>query len=353
MIPHDFVGDRMRRFVEGMDRGQSTQFPECLEDWIGEDKPVRVVDVLVDELDLAGLGFDGIDPEATGRPSYHPSVLLKLYIYGYLNRLQSSRRLEREAGRNVEVMWLTRRLTPDHKTIADFRRDNGLALRKVCARFVELCREMGLLKTTSVAIDGSKFKAINNRDRNFTRAKVERRRGQLEESVARYLSQLDTADRQEPTEALAVKTTRLKEKLVKLKEQMGKLAAYEKQMLASPDEQISLTDPDSRSMATSGRGSGTVGYNVQVAVDTEHHLIVTHEVTNSGSDRGQLANVAKQAKAVLQAETLEAVADRGYFNSSGIGGPRSPRSGSNGLRMCHSASVDRCDSMLPPAERQP
>ena len=308
----------MRRFVEGMDRGQRTLFPECLEDWIGEDNPVRVVDVLVDELDLADLGFGGVDPEATGRPSYHPSVLLKLYIYGYLNRVQSSRRLEREAGRNVEVMWLTRRLAPDHKTIADFRKDNGLALRKVCARFVELCRKMGLLKTTSVAIDGSKFKAVNNRDKNFTRAKVERRRSQLEESVARYLSQLDTADRQEPTEALAAKATRLKEKLVKLKEQMGKLAAYEKQMLASPDQQISLTDPDSRSMATSGRGSGTVGYNVQVAVDTEHHLIVTHEVTNSGSDRAQLANVAKQAKAVLQAETLDAVADRGYFNSPEI-----------------------------------
>jgi len=210
------------------------------------------------------------------------------------------------------------RLAPDHKTIADFRKDNGAAVRKVCARLVELCRDMGLLTTTSVAIDGSKFKAVNNRDKNFTRAKVERRRAQLEESVARYLSQLDTADRQEPTEALGVKVTRLKEKLTKLKEQMGKLAVYEKQMFASPDQQISLTDPDSRSMATSGRGSGVVGYNVQVAVDTEHHLIVTHEVTNCGSDRAQLANIAKQAKAVLKAETLEAVADRGYFSSPKI-----------------------------------
>jgi hypothetical protein len=196
-------------------------------------------------------------------------------------------------------MWLLGRLVPDHKTIADFRKDNGLGLRKVCARFVELCREMGLLATASVAIDGSKFKAVNNRDRNFTRAKVERRRAQLEESVARYLSQLDTADRQEPTEALAAKVTRLKEKLAKVKEQMGKLAVYEKQMLASPDQQISLTDPDSRPMATSGRGSGVVGYNVQVAVDTDHHLIITHEVTNSGSDRAQLANMARQAKNVL------------------------------------------------------
>ncbi len=270
----------MRRFVEEADRGQWTLLPECLDDFIDESNPVRVIDVFVDALDLAEMRFEGVEPAATGRPSYHPSVLLKLYIYGYLNRVQSSRRLEREAGRNVEVMWLLGRLAPDHKTIADFRKENGPALSKVCARFVELCREMGLLATASVAIDGSKFKAVNNRDKNFTRAKVERRRAQLEESVARYLSQLDTADRQEPTEALAAKITRLTEKLTKLKEEMGKLAVYEKQMLASPDQQISLTDPDSRSMATSGRGSGVVGYNVQVVVDTEHHLIVAHEVTN-------------------------------------------------------------------------
>src|SRR6201993_3900038 len=206
----------MKRFVEGVDRGQSTLFPECVEDWISEDNPVRVIDVFVDALDLAEMAFEGVDPAATGRPSYHPAVLLKLYIYGYLNRVQSSRRLEREAGRNLEVMWLLGRLVPDHKTIADFRKDNGRAIRKVCARFVELCREMGLLAKASVAIDGSKFKAVNNRDRNFTRAKVERRRAQLEESVARYLGQLDTADRQEPSETLALRTTRLKEKLAKL-----------------------------------------------------------------------------------------------------------------------------------------
>lgn len=308
----------MRRFVEGLDRGQSTLFPECLEDWIDEDNPVRAVDVFVDELDLGELGFSGVAPEATGRPSYHPSVLLKLYIYGYLNRVQSSRRLEREGGRNVEVLWLTGRLVPDHKTIADFRKDNGPAIKKVCARFVELCRAIGLLTTAGVAIDGSKFKAVNNRDKNFTRGKVERRRAQLEESVARYLAQLDTADLQEPSEALAAKTAHLKEKLVKLESEMQKLEAYEKAMLASPDQQISLTDPDSRSMATSGRGSGVVGYNVQVAVDTAHHLIVTHEVTNSGSDRAQLANMAIQAKAVLGVDKLEVVADRGYYNGEEI-----------------------------------
>ena len=308
----------MRRFVEGLDRGQNTLFPECLEDWICEDNPVRAIDLFVDELALAELGFGGVDPETTGRPSYHPSVLLKLYIYGYLNRVQSSRRLEREAGRNVEVMWLTGRLVPDHKTIADFRKDNGPAIRKVCARFVALCREIGLLTKASVAIDGSKFKAVNTRDKNFTRAKMERRLTQIEESVARYLSQLDTADRQEPSEALAAKTAHLKEKLAKLASELERLQAIEKEMLASPDQQISLTDPDSRSMATSGRGSGVVGYNVQIAVDTEHHLIVTYDVTNTGSDRSQLAKMASQAKEVLQADHLDVVADRGYFNGTEI-----------------------------------
>src|SRR5215469_1103596 len=319
MIPDAiWAGDRMKRFVEGEDRGQSTLFPEYLEDWIEQDNPVRAIDVFVEGLDLASLEFSGVDPEATGRPAYRPSVLLKLYIYGYLNRVQSSRRLEREAGRNVEVMWLTGRLVPDHKTIADFRKDNGPAIRKVCAQFVALCRTIGLLTTASVAIDGSKFKAVNNRDKNFTRAKMERRLAQIDESVARYLSQLDTADRQEPSEALAAKTAHLKEKLEKLASETRRLRTLEKEMLASSDQQISLTDPDSRSMATSGRGSGVVGYNVQVAVDTQHHLIVAHEVTNSGSDRAQLAHMAKQAKAVLKVEALDAVADRGYFSGTEI-----------------------------------
>src|SRR5947199_10093149 len=308
----------MKRFVEGADRGQSTLFPESLEDWIGEDNPVRVIDVFVEELDLAELGFNGVDPEATGRPSYHPSVLLKLYIYGYLNRVQSSRRLEREAARNVELMWLTGRLVPDHKTIADFRKDNGRAIRNVCARFVALCREIGLLSVASVAIDGSKFKAVNNRDRNFTRAKMERRKAQIEESVARYLQQLDTADLHHPSDALSTKTARLKEKIAKLKDEVRRLAALEARMMAAPDQQISLTDPDARLMATSGRGSGVVGYNVQVAVETEHHLIIAHAVTNVGSDRAQLSTMAKEAKTVLGTETLDAVADRCYFSSEEI-----------------------------------
>ena len=313
----------MARFVEGMDRGQTTLLPECLEDWVDENNPVRAVDVFVEALDLVALGFDGAQPMATGRPGYKPSVLLKLYIYGYLNRVQSSRRLEREAGRNLEVMWLTGRLAPDHKTIADFRKDNGPAIKKVCAQFVELCRKMGLLTKASVAIDGSKFKAVNSRDNNFTKGKLERRLKQIEESVARYMGQLDTADRrtaagEDPSETVLLTKTRLKEKLVKLEEEVKRLKAIEKQVLASPDQQVSLTDPDCRSMATSGRGSGMVAYNVQSAVDTEHHLIVAHEVTNVGTDRSQLAHMGQAAKAALRTDNLDAVADRGYFKGEEI-----------------------------------
>jgi len=308
----------MKRFVEGVDRRQATLFPDCLEDWIGADNSVRVIDVFVDGLDLTELGFDRAQPQATGLPCYHPSVLLKLYIYGYLNRVQSSRRLEREAGRNVEVMWLTGRLVPDHKTIADFRKDNGAAIREVCAEFVTLCRRLGLLAEASVAIDGSKFKAVNNRDRNFTAAKMKRRMAQIEESVARYLHQLDSADRQEPSPALAMRTKRFEEKIAKLKDEMQRLEALDAQRKESPDQQISLTDPDSRSMATSGRGSGVVGYNVQAAVDTEHHLIVTHAVTNVGNDRSQLSPMGKDTKATLDVDELEVLADRGYFSSEEI-----------------------------------
>ncbi len=308
----------MKRFVEGVDRSQSTLFPDRLEDWIGDDNAVRVIDVFVDGLDLGGLGFGRVEPRATGRPGYHPSDLLKLYIYGYLNRVQSSRRLEREAGRNVEVMWLTGRLTPDHKTIADFRKDYGRGIRKVCAQFVALCRQFGLLADASVAIDGAKFKAVNTRDRNFTKAKMTRRMAQIEEGVARYLGQLDSADRQEPSLARTSKIEHLNDKIAKLKEEMVRLAALEEEMLARPEQQISLTDPDARSMATSGRGSGMVGYNVQAAVDTEHHLIVTHEVINTGTDKSQLSHMAKRTKAALGTDKLDVVADRGYFKSEEI-----------------------------------
>lgn len=307
----------MKRFIEGEDRTQVTLLPECLDDYIGEDNPVRVVDVFVDELDLAALGFDGAAPATTGRPGYHPLVLLKIYIYGYLNRVQSSRRLEREAERNLELIWLTGRLTPDFKTIADFRKDNGAAIGRVCREFVVLCRSLNLFSEAMVAIDGSKFKAVNNRDKSFTDRKLAARMEQLEESVGRYLDELDRADR-EPAAVSEGRVSRLKEKIARIKDQMQRLSQIGVQMQTAPDRQISLTDPDARSMATSGRGTGIVGYNVQVAVDAKHHLIVAHEVTNLGHDRAHLSSMAQQASQATGKESLTALADRGYFESEQI-----------------------------------
>jgi transposase len=302
----------MKRFIEGEDRNQSTLFPECLEDYIAEDNPVRVIDVFVDELDLGQLGFERIEPKITGRPAYHPSTLLKLYIYAYLNRVQSSRRIEREAQRNVELMWLTERLSPDHKTISDFRKDNSKAIRGVCREFVVLCRRLNLFTQALVVIDGSKFKAVNNRDKNFTRAKMKRRLAQIEASLDRYFDQLEQADHEESSIA-EVKTGSLKDKIATLKEEMARLKTIEVQMQEAPDKQVSLTDPDARSMKS--RGNGIVGYNVQTAVDAEHHLIVAHEVTNKGSDRSQLSPMAKQAGKAIDAKDLTVIADAGYFKS--------------------------------------
>src|SRR4249920_2419539 len=282
----------MKRFIEGQDRSQVTLLPECLDDYIGADNPVRVVDAFVDELRLQRLGFDGAEPAATGRPSYHPAVLLKIYIYGYLNQVQSSRRLEREAQRNVELMWLTGRLAPDFKTVADFRKDHGDSIRKVCREFVLLCRRLKLFADGIVAIDGSKFKAVNNRDKNFSERKLQARLEQLEESIRRYLLELDRADR-DATTVPPSRVAHLKEKIAKVKEQMRALGRIGEQMEACEDQQRSLTDPDARSMATSGRGTGIVGYNVQTAVDA--NMIVAHEVTNVGHDRSQLANMGKLA----------------------------------------------------------
>jgi transposase len=307
----------MSRFIEGEQRTQSVLFPEQLEDWITEDNPVRAVDAFVDELDLPELGFAGAQPAATGRPGYHPATLLKIYLYGYLNRIQSSRRLEREAQRNVELVWLTGRLMPDFKTIADFRKDNGEAIRRVCREFVELSRQVGLFTEGVVAIDGSKFKAVNNRDKNFTPHKLQARMTQLEESIARYLNDLDRADR-EPATVPAGRVSQLKEKIAAVKAQVRKLRQIERQMLQTPDQQISLTDPDARSMATSGRGTGIVGYNVQTVVDTQHHMIVAHEVTNVGHDRTQLTNMATAARDALGHQEMTALADRGYFKGEEI-----------------------------------
>jgi transposase len=307
----------MPRFIEGQDRHQVTLLPESLDEFIAEDNAVRVVDAFIDELDLGSLGFDGATPAATGRPSYAPGVLLKIYVYGYLNRVQSSRRLERECQRNVELMWLTGRLAPDFKTIADFRRDNGAGIRGVCRRFVELCSHLRLFSQAAVAIDGSKFKAVNSRDRNFTLAKVAARKKQIEESIERYLDVLDKADRHQPGEFVA-KTDRIKDKVATLREQMRRMNQIEKQLAQKAEPQISLTDPDSRSMMSQAKGTGVVGYNVQVAVDTKHHLIVAHEVTNIGSDRGQLSKMAVAARDAMDKTKLKAYADRGYFNGPQI-----------------------------------
>src|SRR5258705_5855433 len=254
----------MKRFVEGEDRLQGALLPHCLDDYVTENNPVRVIEAFIDELDLATLGFDGVVAETTGRPAYHPATLLKIYLYGYLNRIPSSRRLERETQRNIEMMWLTGRLIPDFKTIADFRRDNGPAIRAVCTQFVTLCRQLNVFTKAIVAIDGSKFKAVNNRDKNFTTAKVEKRMQQVEASIARYLDALERPDH-EATEVAEDKTSRLKEKVEGLRRQMQSLKEMKKQLDAAPDHQVSLTDRDPRSVATSGKGTGTVAYNGQMA----------------------------------------------------------------------------------------
>jgi transposase len=307
----------MKRFVEGEDRSQISLLPQCLDDFVEEDNPIRVIEAFVEELDLYEMGFEGAEPASTGRPAYHPAVLLKLYIYGYLNRIPSSRRLEREAQRNVELMWLTGRLAPDFKTIADFRRHNATGIRNVCRRFVALCRDLKLFTQAVVAVDGSKFKAVNSRDRNFTPAKIDKRQQQIEHSIQRYLDALETADRTRPTE-LQAKTEHIHDKLKALREQMHRMDHMREQLSRIPEGQLSLTDPDARSMISQAKGSGLVGYNVQTAVDTKHHLIVAHEVTNVGTDRGQLSAMALAAREAMSKKRLRVLADRGYYNGPQI-----------------------------------
>ena len=310
----------MKRFIEGRDRDQATLFPERLDEAIGADNPVRVVDAFIDALDLAALGFD-IEPEATGRPGYHPATMLKIYLYGYLNQIQSSRRLERECQRNVELIWLVGKLTPDFKTIADFRKDNGPAIRKVCRQFVALCRNLHLLDEARVAIDGSKFKAVNNREKNFTHERLKKRIAAIDEGIIRYLAELDRSDRQAAATGMPVPASKVAEltgRIEMLKARMQSLAALEAKLVASGENRISLTDPDARAMTSQSHSAYTVGYNVQSAVDTKHHLIVTHEVTNIGIDREQLSPMAEQAREALKAETIEVLADKGYFNGEEI-----------------------------------
>ena len=285
-----------------------------------EENPVRVIAAFVEELDLGALGFAGVVPEASPEGRRITAVYLLKICCLWLHQpdLASSRSgLERESQRNVELMWLTRRLAPDFKTIADFRKDNGPAIRATCRRFIDLCRRLDLFSHAVAAIDGSKFKAVNARDKNFTRAKLKKRMEQVEASIEPYMAALETADRQEGELAQA-RSVRLKDKIVALREQMAAFEALEPVVHAAPDQQVSLTDPDARSMATSGRGSGVVGYNVQAAVDARHHLIVAHEVTTVGNDRAQLANMAGQAKAAMGTDRLDVLADRGYFSGKEV-----------------------------------
>jgi transposase len=306
----------MSRFVEGEDRRQPTLLPSCLDDYVSEEQPGAGDRRLRRRAGPGRTGLRG-DVGDHGSAGYHPATLLKLYIYGYLNRVQSSRRLEREAQRNVELMWLTGKLAPDHKTIADFRKDNGPAIQAACAHFVVLCREIGLFSRALAAVDGSKFKAVNTRNRNFTPTKLKKRIEQVAQHIAGYLQDLDTADRLEG-DAVDARSAKLKDKIAVLRAQMQALKAMEAQVAASPEGQVSLTDPDARSMATSGRGGGMVGYNVQSVVEAKHHLIVAHDVITTGSDRQQLAAMSKRAKAAMGVDRLEMLADRGYFSGEEI-----------------------------------
>ena len=322
----------MKRFIEGENRFQTTLFPESLEDYIASDNPVRVIDAFVDGLDLKQLSFDRAEPSETGRPGYEPAVMLKIYVYGYMNRLTTTRVLEQETHRNVDLIWLTGRLMPNYKTIGEFRRLNRKAVCRVCAEFVGICRDLKLFEQVIVAIDGSKFKAVNSRDKNFTRKSIKRRMKRLQEHIDRYLTILDEADKRAPEEHKYT-AEELAEKIASMKEQMGRLQVIEEQVQAHPDKQVSLTDPDARSMAKAGGGS-TVGYNVQTAVDSDSHLILVHEVTNATTDRSQLASMAAKAKAVLQdtadeateaaaekgdaQEALTVVADAGYYKGEEI-----------------------------------
>lgn len=302
----------MSHHIQGQSRTQTTLFPEALDDFVTEDNPVRVIDVFVNEINLDSLGFQRVQANQTGRPCYHPATLLKLYIYGYLNRIQSSRRLEKETHRNVELMWLLERLQPDFKTIADFRKDNSKGIKNACRQFVELCRQMNMFSDAVVAIDGSKFKAVNNRARNYTPKKVTFHIERVEKSIQHYLSSMDTQDNDEKTNSDKVSES----KLAWLKQRLVELKELKKEVNEHPDKQISQTDSDSRLMQTRHMES-RVCYNVQSAVDIKHHLIVSHEVTNT-PDRGQLAHVASEVQHVLKRKAITVIADKGYFSRNDI-----------------------------------
>ena len=304
-------------YVEGKDRKQAILFPDHLDDYVSEDNPVRFVDAFVEAQNLGELGFSRAEPKDMGRPAYHPGLLLRLYLYGYLNNIRSSRKLEREAKRNIELMWLMEMLTPDYRTIADFRKDNMEPIKKTSREFTRLCKKMDLFGGELVAVDGSKFKADNGRDRNFTKKKLEKLIALADQRIDEYLAQLDKADREEgETETKSLTREELKDRIEELTNRKEKHKQRQKNLEESGEKQISETDPDSRLMKT--REGSAVCYNVQVAVDSKHKLIVAHEVTSAGSDRGQLANIAKQAKETLEVENLEVAADMGYYDCADV-----------------------------------
>jgi transposase len=302
----------MSNHIKGQSRTQTTLFPEALDDFVTEENPVRVIDLFVDELNLQLLGFEGVVAKHTGRPGYHPATMLKLYIYGYLNRIQSSRRLEKESHRNVELMWLLERLSPDFKTIADFRKDNSKGIKNVCRQFVELCRQLNMFEHAVFAVDGSKFKAVNNKSKNYTPSKIKFHIDRVEKSIQAYLGQMDTQDSDEKN----TRTTVPSSKLAWLKQRLSELKKLEVEINEHPDKQISQTGPDSRLMQTRNM-ERRVCYNVQSAVDTKHHLIISHDVTNV-TDRGQLTPVASQVQQVLNNNKITVIADKGYYKSEDI-----------------------------------
>jgi transposase/IS5 family transposase len=302
--------------IAGFERDQLLLLPEVVDDYVGSDNPVRFIDAFVDGLDLAAAGFSRVEAKATGRPGYAPGDLLKLYIYGYLNRVRSSRRLEAECHRNIEVIWLLRTLKPDFKTIADFRRDNRGAFKSVFRQFVLLCRRLDLYGRELLAVDGTRIKAVNNKDRNFTRNSLTKFIRAADERLDDYLRRLDEGDVEEGETSGGARTNNLAEKIAALRDKRGRYAAMLEELEQSGESQISLTDPDSRAMAAHTKVS--VGYNVQVAVDAKHKLIVEQAVTNQVVDMGLLKETAEPARVLLEVETIDVVADRGYFKSEDI-----------------------------------
>jgi len=302
-------------YIAGIDRTQAVLLPEVLDDYVGADNPVRFLDAFVAQLDLGVLGFQRAVPAETGRPGYDPADLLRLYLYGYLHRIRSSRRLEQETHRNVELMWLVRRLTPDFKTIADFRRDHAAALKGVGREFVLLCRRLDLFGGELLAIDGSKFRAVNARDRSYTPARLATLQRDIDRTIARYLRELERQDEAEAgTEGPSAET--LREKIAGLEQRRAHYDGLQQELAARGETVVSLTDPDSRPMMSGGRIE--VCYNVQTAVDAKHKLIVAEDVTNAAGDRDQLSPMATAAQEVLGGATPVVVADQGYYHGAEI-----------------------------------